>query len=158
MTNTGTEKLLDSDNVNQIDLEDLKRLFRKANIKLTHQRLEIYREIIGSRNHPSAEEVHRSLQKRIPTLALDTVYRTLSTFTEMSMITKLNPAGDRTLFDGNQQHHHHFICRRCKTIQDVFLPDFDNSTLSIDSAGIGTIESRHIELKGLCRACAMETP
>ena len=53
------------------------RLCRDAGIRLTHQRLEIYRAVAQSDDHPDAETVYRRVRTRMPTVSLDTVYRTL---------------------------------------------------------------------------------
>jgi hypothetical protein len=45
---------------------------RKAGVKLTHQRLEIFREVASSIDHPAVEAVFRAVQSRIPTVSLDT--------------------------------------------------------------------------------------
>ena len=49
---------------------------RSKGLKATHQRLEIFRELTGREDHPSAEMIYHSLHSKLPTLALDTVYRT----------------------------------------------------------------------------------
>ena len=65
---------------------------RKAGIKLTHQRREIYSELAASDDHPSAETLHRRLIQKIPMLSLDTVYRTLATFARHGLIHKVETA------------------------------------------------------------------
>ena len=50
---------------------------RKAGAKLTHQRMEIYREVAQTGDHPDAEKVYQGVRERLPTLSQDTVYRTL---------------------------------------------------------------------------------
>ena len=58
-------------------LEHFTKTCRKAGLKLTYQRQEIYRELVLSDDHPSAEILHRRLNEKMPMLSLDTVYRTL---------------------------------------------------------------------------------
>src|SRR4030065_507057 len=43
----------------------------------THQRREVFRGIAGSTEHPDAETVFRGVRARVPTVSIDTVYRTL---------------------------------------------------------------------------------
>ena len=138
---------------NQQDLEQIKRICEDAGIKLTHQRLEIYKELMAATDHPSAEEVHVRLQERMPTVALDTVYRTLATFDELGIARKLHLANKRNLFDTNLVPHHHFICDRCRKVEDVHWPEFDTSALPAEVSGMGRVSSRHLELHGLCREC-----
>jgi Fur family peroxide stress response transcriptional regulator len=134
-------------------LEHLKQICDRAGIKLTQQRLEIFREMAADRNHPSAERIFKRLQQKMPTIALDTVYRTLATFDELGLVKKLQVMGERALFDANLKEHHHFVCIRCKKVQDLYWPEFDRTTLPEQSSAMGQIQSRHLELRGICRDC-----
>ncbi len=142
---------------NQKQIEHLKDICNKAGIKLTHQRLAIFRELMISHDHPSAEIIHKRLEKSLPTLAIDTVYRTLSTFNELGIVKKLHLKNERTLFDANPDQHHHFICTRCKAVKDLYWEDFDKSTLPESIHNIGHIQFRHLELHGLCNRCLKES-
>jgi Fur family peroxide stress response transcriptional regulator len=143
-----TDKKLDKQ-----QLEHLKKICEQEGIKLTHQRLEIFRELMAVCDHPSAELIHKKLQKKLPTLAIDTVYRTLATFDELGIVKKLHFMGERTLFDANLEQHHHFICTRCKAVQDIYWPDFDQAKLPETVGHVGSVQSRHLELHGLCNRC-----
>lgn len=131
----------------------LQKICGDAGIKLTHQRLEIFRIVMASNDHPSAEEVYERLQAVLPTLALDTVYRTLATFDELGIVRKLHLMNERTLFDANLSCHHHFICTRCKAVEDLHWEDFDGSSLPETVQRIGQVQSRHLELHGVCNNC-----
>lgn len=133
--------------------DNLKNICGDAGIKLTHQRLEIFREMMRSSNHPSAEEIFERLKKRIPTIAIDTVYRTLATFDELGVIKKLQVMGERALFDTNLDQHHHFVCTQCKRVQDVYWPEFDTTTPPKTATQMGRVTSRHLEIRGVCNAC-----
>lgn len=139
--------------LSQLDHSRIKQLCDDAGMKLTHQRLEIFKELLSVKDHPSAELVHKRLQKRMPTIAIDTVYRTLATFDELGIVKKLHVSNDRTLFDINLEPHHHFICSRCKTVEDIYWPDFDKANLPEAIADIGGVQSRHLELHGICNKC-----
>jgi Fur family peroxide stress response transcriptional regulator len=59
---------------NRIDkLARFKDACRRAGLRLTPQRLEIFRELAESKDHPSVEELHRRLLVKFPTISLDTV-------------------------------------------------------------------------------------
>lgn len=134
-------------------LEQLKQLCNEAGIKLTHQRLEIFRELMTVSDHPSAELIHKRIHKKLPTIAIDTVYRTLATFDELGLVKKLHIMNERTLFDTNVTIHHHFICTHCKKVEDIYWSDFDNSTLPEVVKGMGKVQSRHLEIHGVCNDC-----
>lgn len=139
--------------LNKQHLEQLKQLCNDAGIKLTHQRLEIFRELMAGSDHPSAELIHKRLQEKLPMIAIDTVYRTLATFDELGLIKKLHVMNERTLFDTNVDIHHHFICTRCKEVKDLYWSDFDNTMLPEVTHSMGKVESRHLEIHGVCNSC-----
>ena len=70
-------------------LDKFKAISLEKGLRLTHQRLEILRELVGAKDHPSAEMVFGRVRRRLPTISLDTVYRTLSTFDELGIIMRV---------------------------------------------------------------------
>jgi Fur family peroxide stress response transcriptional regulator len=133
----------------------LKQVCRSAGVKLTHQRLEIFREVARSGSHPDAETVYQAVRKRIPTISLDTVYRALWLLSELGLITTLGPPRERTRFDANLRRHHHFVCRQCGLIRDFYSNAFDELSLPQSLKAIGSIETTHVvEARGLCCKCA----
>ena len=144
---------MDTSHVHTQQLKDLKIICEQAGIKLTQQRIEIFMELMQAEDHPSAELLHQRLQKSLPTIAIDTVYRTLATFDALGIIKKLNIMGESALFDANREQHHHFVCTQCKTVQDVYWPEFDTSIIPDHADKLGRIQSRHLELRGICSNC-----
>jgi Fur family peroxide stress response transcriptional regulator len=139
--------------LSQQQYEFLKEACERAGIKLTHQRLEIFREAVNSPDHPSVEVMYKRLKERMPTLALDTVYRTLSTLAELGVVRKLNLTGRQSFFDANLAQHHHFVCSECGRVEDIYWPEFDSSRLPGGLDKVGRIQARHLELHGLCNEC-----
>ena len=135
-------------------LETFRDACRDLGIKATHQRLEIFREVGQSCAHPDAETVFRGVQSRLPTVSLDTVYRTLKLLTDLGFISTLGPPHDSLRFDANQAPHHHHICVRCGRVQDVSSPLLDLENIGRNVRGIGTVQSAQIEVRGLCADCA----
>lgn len=123
-------------------------------IKVTPQRLEIFLEVISANDHPSAEEIFRRVQKRLPTVSLDTVYRTLSTFDEQGLIAKVHFLDDKTRFDPNTQQHHHMSCIKCGSITDFVWPEIDAMSLPSEVEGWGKVSDRHVLVRGVCSRCA----
>ncbi len=134
-------------------LQQLKKQCSEAGIKLTHQRLEIFRELMSVSDHPSADLIYKRLHKKHPTIAIDTVYRTLATFDKLGLVKKLHVLKEWTLFDTNLDVHHHFVCNRCKKVEDIYWPDFDKRLLPDVVKNIGAVHSRHLEIHGVCNSC-----
>lgn len=127
---------------------------RDAGAKLTPQRIEIFRAVAQSEEHPDAEMIYRRVRKRLPTVSLDTVYRTLWWLAGLGLVATIGPARERTRFDANLTRHHHFVCIRCGLTRDFYSRDLDNLELPESVAAIGSIERTQVEVKGVCHACA----
>ncbi len=130
---------------------------RRAGLKLTHQRLEIYRALALSTDHPSAEGLYSRLTKRIPTLSLDTVYRTLATFNRHGLVHKVETAESQARFEVVHEQHHHLICRRCHEIADFRWPSIDSLSLPEEFGTWGEIDSRNVVIYGVCGKCSQGT-
>ena len=131
---------------------------RKAGVKLTHQRLEIFREVASSLEHPAVEAVFHAVQARIPTMSLDTVYRTLWMLEELGLITTLGPRRGAVRFDANLQPHHHFVCVRCGLTRDFENPAFDALGVPSVVKQYGGVVGTRVELRGVCRNCSRRAP
>jgi len=135
-------------------MEHFEQVCRGAGVKLTHQRMEIFREVAESGEHPDAETVFQGVRERIPSLSLDTVYRALWLLSDLGLITTLGPPRERTRFDANLDQHHHFVCSRCGLTRDFYSDDFNDLRLPSSLKDLGQIETTHVEARGICRACA----
>jgi Fur family peroxide stress response transcriptional regulator len=134
-------------------LEHLKAHARGAGIKLTHQRLEIFRELAEAEEHPDAETIFRAVQRRVPTVSLDTVYRTLWRLHGLGLVTTLGPQGDAVRFDANLDPHHHYVCVRCGLVRDFTSAELNGLSLPDAVRQLGSIVDAHVEVRGLCAGC-----
>jgi len=134
-------------------LAHLRNELKRAGVKLTHQRLEIYREVVGSTEHPDAETIFTGVRDRLPTVSLDTVYRTLWLFADLGLITTLGPPRDRMRFDANLQPHHHFVCSKCGMTRDFRCEEFNRLQVPDAVRDFGGIEKVQVEVTGVCHRC-----
>jgi Fur family peroxide stress response transcriptional regulator len=130
------------------------KVCRDSGAKLTHQRMEIFREVAQTGDHPDAETVYRGVRKRMPTVSLDTVYRTLWWLKELGLVSTLGPPRDRARFDANLSSHHHFVCLRCGLTQDFYSDNLDKQKITDSVQSIGYVKTTQVEVKGLCFECA----
>jgi Fur family peroxide stress response transcriptional regulator len=115
--------------------------------------MEILRELAGTDEHPDAEAIFRRVRKRIPSLSLDTVYRTLRMFEERGIISRVGATRDRARFDANTDPHHHFICTRCGHISDFYSDALDQFQPPAEVREKGETYSVYVELRGICKNC-----
>lgn len=134
-------------------LERFKAVAKEAGVKLTHQRLEIFRELATTSEHPDAETIFRAVQQRVPTVSLDTVYRTLWMLHDLGLVTTLGPQRHSVRFEPNLEPHHHYICVRCGSVQDFRSDELDGLHLPEAIKQLGSIVGTQVEVRGLCSTC-----
>lgn len=130
---------------------------RATGLKLTPQRLEIFREVASRLDHPDAETVHRAVSARLPTVSLDTVYRTLWTLSDLGLVSTLGVRNESVRFDANPGKHHHWVCVDCGLTRD--FEDADLHALRLPGAVkvLGRVISTHLEVRGVCGNCARKS-
>ncbi len=126
---------------------------RAHGLKMTHQRLEIFHTLVRSSEHPSAETLYKMLEKKLPTLSLDTVYRTLATFVELGLVKRVETPGSQARFEAKIEQHHHFFCDQCGQLIDFTWHSFDEVQLPDSIESIGTIRDKNVVIHGVCNHC-----
>lgn len=134
-------------------LEHLHAEVAKAGVKLTHQRLEIFRELARTDDHPDAETLFRAVQRRVPTVSLDTVYRTLWMLRDLGLVTTLGPQRESVRFDVNLDRHHHYVCVRCGLVRDFESKDLNGLRMPEALREFGSVVEAQVEVRGLCSDC-----
>lgn len=126
---------------------------KQSGVRLTHQRLEILREILCSKDHPDVETLYKRVSKHVPTVSMDTVYRTLWLLFDLGLISSLGPLRDRMRFEANLDAHHHFVCIECGLTKDLYSEQLDHIPMPDSVKAIGHVEQAQVEIKGLCFDC-----
>lgn len=134
-------------------LDFLEKVFKKAKVKVTPQRVEIFRIITCLDNHPTTDEIYHELVKKQPSASIDTVYRTLGLLTDLNLVKKVYHRKGAVRYDSNLLPHHHFFCVRCGSIQDFDNEKFSKLQVPKELTKFGTIQTLHVELSGLCKKC-----
>lgn len=136
-------------------ISQFEQICKSAGLKITQQRLEVYRALLASTDHPSAETLYRRLEKRLPALSLDTVYRTLATLEKVHLVHRLETTAAQTRYEALTSRHHHFLCDGCGKVIDVFWQEFDSIHLPT-AGGIGAITRTSVVMHGTCSSCLVE--
>jgi Fur family peroxide stress response transcriptional regulator len=129
---------------------------REHGLKVTHQRTEVYRELVMTDEHPDAETIYNRVRERMPSISLDTVYRTLRLFEEKGVISRLGSRVERMRFDGNSRPHHHFVCEGCGLVSDFYNEELNAFPPPPEVKEMGSVESVYVEMRGLCAECRKE--
>jgi Fur family peroxide stress response transcriptional regulator len=131
----------------------LVRALRTSGMRLTHQRLEVARELAVSDAHPDVETIYRRIRERIPTVSLDTVYRTVATLVDLGVVNRVGVLSGPARYDANTARHHHFVCSQCGLIRDVRDTALDALEPPEEALLCGTVELVNVQFHGTCREC-----
>jgi len=129
---------------------------RRSGLRVTRQRQIIFEEIAKRADHPDAESVFSAVRAQLPSVSMDTVYRTLRTLCDQGLLTEVAPRNDSVRFDPNLAPHHHYVCNRCGQIRDFSSEDLNLPAVEKGAASLGTIVSSQVVVRGVCRACALK--
>jgi Fur family peroxide stress response transcriptional regulator len=143
-----------NDNDIEQRIQYLIHCLREAGVKATNQRLEVFRTVLESEEHPDAERVYQIVSQRVPTISLDTVYRTLWLLKDLDFISTIETTQSKTRFDANIDTHHHFVCSECGAIIDFYNDKFDKLEIPIEIEELGTANRLLVEIKGICNKCS----
>jgi Fe2+ or Zn2+ uptake regulation protein len=130
-------------------------LCRARGLRITPQRLAVFRVLAESDGHLSVEEVWDYVRVELPTVSLKTVYEALheleavgeirlARFGTGSWRVELNPV----------RHHGHLVCDKCGAVCDVEA-DYPNLVTSPSQGHHYVVGRAEVVFAGLCDSCAV---
>lgn len=130
--------------------EELSAQLSQNDIRPSYQRIKILDYLYKNRCHPTVDKIYTDLLPEIPTLSKTTVYNTLNSFLEASLVMIVNIEDNETRYDIDTREHGHFKCDNCGTVVD-FVAELH----SLKNSGLDgfLIKERNIYYKGLCPHC-----
>lgn len=96
----------------------------------------------------------RVVKSRLPTVSLDTVYRTLWLLNDLGLVATLGPRKEGIRFDPNLDRHHHYVCVRCGLVRDFDGAGMSALRLPAAVRAFGSVRGVQVEVRGLCRRCS----
>ena len=126
---------------------------REAGLKMTPQRMAVYKALVETKEHPSADVLYQRVRQIFPNISLDTVNRTLLTLADIGAAFIVEGSGDVKRFDGGLQKHQHFKCVNCKRIIDFHHKPFDNISVPRSLSEKFIVLKRTVYFEGLCNLC-----
>ncbi|WP_197460532.1 Fur family transcriptional regulator [Thermodesulfatator autotrophicus] len=138
-------------------LKKFEEICRQHGIKVTPQRLAIYRELLTSKDHPSAVNIYEKVKEYFPHISLDTVNRTLLLFADLGLAQIIEGRGDPKRFDPNLSPHHHFRCIKCGRIIDFYCQEYDQLKVPEDLQKKYIITRMRVNIEGICDECQKKT-
>ncbi|MDD5040523.1 MAG: transcriptional repressor [Patescibacteria group bacterium] len=131
-------------------------LRKKADHRLTTQRMVILDYVRKDKSHPTAEKIFNAVKKRLPHISFGTVYRNLN-FLRGHGYLKECVIDKVARFEARVDSHIHFVCEKCHSITDVDDTRgsaFFSEVKNLAQSNAFYIRSENFEVQGICRKCS----
>lgn len=122
-------------------------------MKKSRQRTLILETIRQNPIHPTAKEVYNQVREKCPNISLGTVYRNLSTLSEIGMIRHIAVSDGCDRYDGRLDRHFHLICNRCGKVTDVETDGYENIEKITEQQTLYKVDEIDIVMRGICPHC-----
>ena len=76
-------------------------------LRVTPQRIAVFRAIVQLNNHPTAENIIEYIKDHHPNISVGTVYKVLDSFVENGLIKKVKTERGIMRYDPLPYNHHH---------------------------------------------------
>lgn len=92
-----------------------------SGFRFTPQRQQVYNVLIGTRDHPTADQVFIRVKQAMPEISMATVYNCLDALVKSGVVRQVNLDRAAARFCPNMMEHCHFHCSDCGKIFDIDL-------------------------------------
>lgn len=121
--------------------------------RFTEQRAAVYRFLLSTELHPTADDVFTSVRAAIPDISLATVYKSLETLVGCGLAAKLTYGDGSARYDGRTDPHPHARCLRCDAVLDVPGRLNGEALAELGPPSGFAVQGYRLELVGHCEAC-----
>ena len=127
---------------------------RSHSLRITPQRIAIYKQLLQATGHPSADAVYKAVLKEFPHISFETVNRTLLTYAEIGILNIVESYSGVRRFDPDPDAHHHIHCVRCGKIIDFRHHEFDRLSIPREIEKTYTVVGKRVVVNVICQDCS----
>lgn len=131
-------------------MKKVKEILEKRGIKPSIQRIQIFKFLMDSKDHPTAKDIFERISKEIPTLSKTTIYNSVKLFEDKGILKPIRIKEGEARYDISSEFHPHFRCNSCGRLFDLDNNLFANDKEEIDGH---LIEEKCVCYSGICRDC-----
>lgn len=122
-----------------------------AGLRCTPQRFAVMAFLIDHAGHPTAAEIFKAVNHADPRCSRATTYNNLRDLVQSGLVREVAAEGRAARFDAKDQRHHHFICDRCGSVEDVKW--YNVPMPASGSLGKRSLREYELIFRGLCAKC-----
>ena len=135
-----------------MDAESIRRSLEAGGLRCTPQRYAVMSFLLEHTGHPTAAEIFEGVNRLDPRSSRATTYNNLRDLVEAGLVRQVAVEGRSARFDAQGPRHHHFICDRCGTVEDMEWYEVPKPDL--DLLGKRVLRECELIARGLCTKCA----
>jgi len=135
-----------------MDADAVQRSLEHSGLRCTPQRYAVMAFLVEHPGHPTAAEIFEGVNHMDPRSSRATTYNNLRDLVKAGLVREVAVEGRAARFDATGMRHHHFICDRCGSVEDIDWYEVPKPA----SRSLGKRVLRECELifRGLCTKCA----
>jgi Fur family transcriptional regulator, peroxide stress response regulator len=135
------------------DSEAIKQSLQEHGLRCTPQRYAVIAFLLKHPSHPTAAEIFAAVNRVDPRCSRATTYNNLRDLVQAGLVREVAVEGRAARFDARGlERHHHFVCDRCGTVEDMDWYEVPVPTSS--SLGKRALRESELIFRGLCEKCA----
>jgi len=135
-----------------MELDAIKQSLENSGLRCTAQRYAVMAFLMDHTGHPTAAEIYKAVNRVDPRSSRATTYNNLRDLVKAGLVREVAVEGRAGRFDAKGMRHHHFICDRCGSVEDMDWYDVPKPASS--SIGKRVVRECQLIFRGLCTKCA----
>jgi Fur family transcriptional regulator, peroxide stress response regulator len=135
-----------------MDTNAIKESLEASGLRCTPQRFAVMAFLLEHASHPTAAEIFEAVNRADPRCSRATTYNNLRDLVQAGLVREVAVEGRSARFDAKGMRHHHFICDRCGTVEDIEWYDVPGPAAG--SLGKRILRQSELIFRGLCANCA----
>ena len=129
------------------------QLLRATGLRVTRPRVAVL-DVLTQGGHLEVEEITRQVRDRLDSVSTQAVYDVLGALSRAGLARRIEPAGSPARFEARVgDNHHHVVCRKCGTIEDVDCAIGERPCLDPNVSHGFDVDEAEVTFWGLCPAC-----
>jgi len=133
----------------QVEQKETAAKLSQFGVRPLSHRVAVYRYLLGTKSHPTADTIYTDLKPALPSLSRTTVYNVLNHLCDKGAVRRVSIEDHESRYDADITDHIHFKCKVCSQVFDLMGSVFPEIVLS---EGF-TVDSVQVNMEGTCPSC-----
>ena len=134
-----------------METDPIQQSLEGGGLRCTAQRYAVMAFLMDHKGHPTAAEIFQAVNRMDPRSSRATTYNNLRDLVKAGLVREVAVEGRAGRFDATGTRHHHFICDRCGSVEDVDW--YDVPKPASRSLGKRVVRECQLIFRGLCAKC-----